>query len=531
MEAVSLCLTLLALTCAASLLTRVLPLPLPFLQIAAGVVAALPPISLHVALEPDAFLLLFIPLLLFGDGLHMPQRALHALRWPVLGHAVGLVLLTILIGGYGLHWLIPSLPLSVAFAVAALVSPTDPVAVSAITERIHVPQRMMHLLTSEALLNDATGLVAMRFAVAATLSGRFSLGTAAASFVIVALGGLAIGWVLTLVYAWLHSRLLVRAQDAAVQTVLSALLPFAAYGLAEAVHVSGILAAVAAGIAASRVRLLDQAHFSARLQAGGSWKVVGFCLNGVIFVMLGLQLPGIIGSGPEGIDLVASDTRWVVLGEVAALAALLVAVRLAWVLASVGLERLAGSLDHWPGWRVVVASSLAGVRGAVTLAGVLSLPLLMPSGMPFPGRDLAITLATGVILASMVLAALLLPPLLRRLPPDGSAEREEVTMARIAAAEAGLQAVTDGAAGARGAALVTMYTERLAALRAENGDGDSEVQWRRVHRRALGAERAAIQRLREADTIDDTVARHLLGEIDLFEAALSQKPHVVASHG
>jgi CPA1 family monovalent cation:H+ antiporter len=531
MQAVTICLTLIALACGASLLGRVIRLPLPFLQIGVGVLAAAKPFGMEVSLDPHMFFLLFIPPLLFGDGWGLPRRALAALRWPTLGHAVGLVLMTVVVAGYGLHWLIPSMPLSVAFAVAALVSPTDAVAVSAITEGIRLPRRLRHLLEAEALLNDATGLVAMRLAVAATLSGAFSLPQAALSFVLVGCGGLAVGWSMTVLYDWLHRRLLLRAQDAALQTVLSGLLPFAAYGVAETLDVSGILAAVAAGMAASRVSLLERAHFSSRLQSGYTWDVLTFCLNGVIFVLLGLQLPGIVGSGPNGINLLTSAARWKVLGAVAALTALLIVLRLIWVLVSVALSRMLRQPQGRVGWRVIAAASIAGVRGAVTLAGVLSLPLLLPDGAHFPSRDLAITLATGVILCSMLVAAVGLPVLLRDVRQDGQAAAEEARAARIAAAEAAMRAVSagDGGADARAAALLAFYRERLDGLRAgvtadETGEDGA---WRDLHRTALHAERAAVQRLRATQHIDDPVAREVLGELDLLEAALMQRPFSV----
>ena len=526
MHAVTICLILLVLTCAASLLARFVKLPLPIIQIAIGLAAALPPFGLRETLDPDVFLLLFIPPLLFADGWNVSQRELLAMRWPVLGHAVGLVFLTVLAGGYGLHWLIPTMPLSVAFAVAALVSPTDATAVSGMTARLVVPRRMKLLLESEALLNDASGLVAMRVAVAATLSGAFSPVHAAGSFALVAVGGLATGGILTLAYARLHRAVLSGADDGALQTVLSGLLPFAAYEAADRLGVSGILAAVAAGMTASRVGLLETAHFSARLQAGMAWRVIGFCLNGIIFVLLGLQLPDIIGAGPVGINLITSDTKLVVLGQIAALTGLLIVVRVLWVLASVLFGRILGAEAKLGGWRVIAASSLGGVRGAVTLAGALSLPLLMPDGSPFPSRDLAVTLATGVILSSILIASVALPLLLRHVRLDGQAGSAEYRRARMAATEAAIIAAGEAGADGPASALIAVYQERLAMLRDNAGRGQSEEDhaWQALHQRTLHAEREAVQQLRLAGGVDDAVARQVLGELDVIEAALMQSP-------
>jgi CPA1 family monovalent cation:H+ antiporter len=526
MVAVTLALTLLALTCASSLVRPLLPLPLPFIQIGLGIAAAL--LGLRVQFEPHTFLLLFIPPLLFADGWRMPRRELRQLRWPLLGNAVGLVLATVLIGGYGLHWLIPSLPLSVAFAIAAVVSPTDAVAVGAVTEGVTIPPRLLRLLESEALLNDASGLVALRFAVAATLTGRFSLPQAAGQFVVIAAGGLAIGAALTLAYARLIRWLKLPDEQAPLQALLPLLLPFGAYWLADRAGVSGILAAVAAGMAANRTGLMERAHYSARLHSLSLWQLIGFAFNGIIFVLLGTQLPGIVGAEPGGIDLTAAEAPLAVLGQIGALTLLLIAIRLVWAMLSVWLERLGGLRAHTPNWRVVAAAAIAGVRGAVTLAGVLTLPLALPNGASFPGRDLAITLATGVILASLLIASIGLRLLLRALPQDADPLEDELRLARVTAAAAAVDAIEaiPNLPDRRRQAVLAAYKRRLERLRAEQGQDVEETEhaWRDLHVTAANAERAAVQRLRDADKINDEVARRVLQELDLIEAAAMQRP-------
>jgi len=526
MHAVTLCLLLVALTCTASLLQRIIRIPLPFMQIAIGTVAALPPFGMTLPLDPNTFLLLFLPLLLFGDGWRLPRRGLSAMPWSVLGYAVGLVLLTTIVGGYALHWLIPEMPLSVAFAVAALVSPTDAVAVAGITRSLSVPMRMKHLLESESLLNDASGLVAMRIAVAATLSGGFSIFAAAGDFLWVAASGIAIGVALALLYHLIHRRFLKGAGDATLQTVLTGLLPFAAFAAAEEVDASGILAAVAAGIAASRLSLLEHAHFSARIMTGATWDVVSFCLNGIIFVLLGLQLPGIIGAGSSGIDLIASQQRWAISDEILGLTAILIALRFLWVFVPAAANRMFGARRANGGWRVAAASSIAGVRGAVTLAGALSIPLAMPDGAPFPYRDFAITIAVGVILISMLVAAIGLPLLLRGVEDDHRPHTNaEMAKARRSAIEAAISSLSSTAtAGSQGHALAASYRNRLAALSEFEGGNAEDSVWRDLHRTALHAERVAIQNLRHSDEIDDAVARQLLYELDILEAAVVHRP-------
>ncbi|MFA5955113.1 Na+/H+ antiporter [Hyphomicrobium sp.] len=518
------CLSLLTLTCIASLLQRLIKVPLPFLQIGVGVVAALPPINWQVPLDPETFFLLFLPLLLFGDGWRLPRRGLMSMPWAVFGHAVVLVLLTTAIGGYVLHWLVPEMPLSVAFAVGALVSPTDAVAVGAITRNLTVTHRMKHLLESEALLNDASGLVAMRLAIAATLSGSFSPLHAAGELLWVATVGILIGVGLSMLYHQIHRRVLVGVGDATLQTVLMGLLPFAAFALADEVGASGILAAVAAGIAASRLSLLEHAHYTARIMTGATWDVVSFCLNGLIFVLLGLQLPGLIGAGPSGVDLVTSHERLAILDEIALLTLALIVIRFVWVLASIGLSRLTNARRDSIGWRDITASSIAGARGVVTLAGALSIPLVTLDGTPFPYRDLAITVAVGVILLSLLIAAVGLPLLLRGRPAERESDAELVRARRVAI-DAAINAIEKHHSGEeeRTKFLISAYRGRSMSLDNPR-DAEDRGAWRDIYRTALHAERRAIQKLRAADTIDDTVARQLFSELDLLEAALMLRP-------
>ena len=524
MHAVVVVLILLALTCLSSLVCRIVPVPLPLVQIAVGVIAALPPFRLHVAFEPHVFLLLFIPPLLFADGWRLPRRELRELRWPLLNNAVLLVFATVLAGGYGLHWLIPTMPLSVGFAVAAVVSPTDAVALSAITEGFALPSRMRHLLESEALLNDASGLVALRFAVAATLTGGFSAVQAGGSFLLIACGGLAVGALLTLAYAWLIRRIAPPDTDAPVQAILSALLPFAAYWLAEQAHVSGILAAVAAGIAANRAGLMRRAHWSTRMQSGSMWELIGYAFNGIIFVLLGAQLPGIAGPTPGGVDLTGAASPWPVLGQIVALTALVIAIRLIWTGLSAWLEWVLRLRKTPADWRVVLAGSLAGVRGAITLAGVLTLPLTLNDGTPFPERDLAITLATGVILLSLLIASVCLRPILRWVgAADATAdERRNARIAALRAAVAAIEAASGADQSAR-EALLRSYRRRLEI--AETGGPDGAAGWRDLHAIALRAEREAVQHLLADNSINDETAREVTRELDLFEASLPKGLH------
>ena len=439
-------LILLMLVGVSRLLGRVIPLPLPLVQIAAGAVLAWPTLGLHVALEPELFLFLFLPPLLFSDGWRMPKREFWRLRGPILTLAVGLVLFTVVGAGYFIHWLLPTIPLPVAFALAAVLSPTDAVAVSAIAQN-RLPAPLMHMLQGEALMNDATGLVTFKFALVAAITGVFSLANASLTFILVACGGLAIGvalsWLVGRLRAWMIAR---GWDDPATHVVFMLLLPFAAYVLAERLGASGILSAVAAGMMQSWLDLLPR-QTSTRLLNRSVWSLLEFAFNGLIFLLLGLQLPDIIKA------VVSHETTlWPTLMyrclDVVAIFLVLLALRFIWVQS---IWRLSGLLRRWRGkgelTMVPTARScwlltVGGVRGAVTLAGVMSVPLLVSEGLNFPERDLLIFIAAGVILLSLVAACIALPVLLRGIPksPD-DAMRKEVREAWRRTAEAAIHAL------------------------------------------------------------------------------------------
>ncbi|MDF2489727.1 MAG: yjcE [Pseudomonas sp.] len=537
-------LILLMLVSVSKLVGRVLPLPLPLVQIGAGALLAWPNLGLHVALDPELFLFLFLPPLLFVDGWRMPKRELWRLRGPVLTLAVGLVLFTVVGAGYFIHWLLPSIPLPVAFALAAVLSPTDAVAVSAITQG-RLPTPLMHMLQGEALLNDASGLVTFKFALAAAITGVFSLTEASLTFVLVALGGLAVGVALSWLVGRLRMWMIARGwDDPATHVVFMLLLPFAAYVLAERLGASGILSAVAAGMMQSWLDLLPR-QTSTRLLNRSVWSLLEFAFNGLIFLLLGLQLPDIVKA-------VASHepSLWPTLAyrclDVLAIFGVLIVLRFVWVQS---IWRAIGVIRRWRGKPALVLLptarscwllTLGGVRGAVTLAGVMSVPLLFASGTPFPERDLLIFIAAGVILLSLVSACVALPVLLRGVDksPDEKLE-QEVQEAWRRTAEAAIHALeaeevveagaTQDAAQAIMAAelkgrLMAEYREQLDSYNdTEEGRALAEQMdqlERRLRIKALRAQRLELYNLHRQHLVGDDVVRKVLGELDMSEANL-----------
>ncbi|ODT20578.1 MAG: Na+/H+ antiporter, partial [Mesorhizobium sp. SCN 65-12] len=423
-------------------LARLARLPLPVLQIAVGAALAWPVRGIHVEIDPELFLLVFIPPLLFGDAFAAPKRELIALRRPILNLAFGLVFFTIVAFGYALHWIVPSIPLAVGFALAAVLSPTDAVAISSIVDKTLVPPRLMHILEGESLLNDASGLVMFRFAVAAALTGTFSLADASASFLYAVLAGVLAG-VLALFACAKALKLLNRVSGvpAEAQVLVMILMPFVAYLAAEELGGSGILAAVTAGLCISLSGVFRHLNVSARMQTISFWTTLTFVFNGAIFVMLGLQLPDIIRAVPPELRGNYPVIQPILI--VVALTACLIGLRFIWIWASeivtAIVARLKGRAAETFGFRVRLAGSVAGVRGAITLAGILSLPLAMRDGSPFPARDLVIFLAAGVIICSLLVATVALPRIARGLvEPGEDAGALEERRARVGAARAAI---------------------------------------------------------------------------------------------
>ncbi|TIT32628.1 MAG: Na+/H+ antiporter [Mesorhizobium sp.] len=523
-------------------LVRLVRVPLPVLQIAIGAALAWPARGLHVEIDPELFLLVFIPPLLFGDAFAAPKRELIGLRGPILDLAIGLVFFTIVGFGYALHWLVPSIPLVVAFALAAVLSPTDAVAVSSIVDRNVVPSRLMHILEGESLLNDASGLVMFRFAVAAALTGSFSLAGASLSFLYAVAAGILAG-LAALFIAAKTLQLLNRigGVPAEAQVLVMILLPFVAYLGAEHVGASGILAAVTAGLLTGVSGMYRHLGVSARMQTLSLWATLTFVFNGALFILLGLQLPDIIRKVPPEL----SSRHWLIepVATVLILTLCLIGLRFLWIwvgdIAQAIAARL-GKREASPfGFRVRLAGSVAGVRGAITLAGILSLPLALQDGSPFPARDVVIFLAAGVIICSLVIASFALPRIARGVvePGEDPAAAEE-RRARVGAANAAIARIEsianepgEGEAVAARLAvadsIVAGYRRRIAAsdeaaeARAEAREaGRLELELRAA---GIEAERSALRDMFRSQEINDHTMRALFSEITLTETLLKQR--------
>lgn len=519
-------------------MARITRIALPLVQIGLGALIVLIT-GETVDLRPDIFFLLFLPPLLFVDGWRIPKEALFRDRAVILELALGLVVFTVVGLGFFIHWMIPSMPLAVAFALAAILSPTDPIAVSAIAARAPIPRRLMHILEGESLLNDATGLTCMRIAVIAATTGVFSITQAVGTFAWLAVGGIAAGVIVTLaiglVKAWISRRW---GEDVGGQILISLLMPFAAYLTAEAIHASGILAAVAAGVTMSFTERQGSALAATRIRRAVVWDTVQFVANGLIFVILGEQMPSIMARAAEVIQTTQHREVWWLAIYVFAIVGALATLRFLWVWTSLKLtlfRRKGRGAPPRVGLRLVAVMSLAGVRGAITLAGILTLPFVLGDGTPMPARNLAIFLAAGVIIVSLVVATIALPRLLKgiELPPEPDHLAEE-DRSRVAAAWAAIRAIEDAQhamAESRAnpdiyaetaARLMEIYRHRIETRTPVEGDDAARAREtdeieRRLRLAGLAAERAELVRLGRERQINEETARKLIREIDLQE--------------
>jgi len=516
---------LLASVAALVLIARKLALPYPVVLVLAGLALSFVPHLPEVKLDPNIVFFFFLPALIYPAALFTSWRDFRRNLRPILLLAVGLVLLTTITIAWVAHSLVPGLPWAAAFALGAIVSPPDAVAATSVIRRLSVPHRIKAILEGESLVNDATALVAFQFAVAALMTGSFSLGHAAVRFMWVAIGGIGFGLLVGLAMRWVQRHL----DDPPVQITISLLTPFLAYLPAEHLHISGVLAVVTAGMYLGwHSPVIVRARY--RLQAFAFWEMVVFLLNGFVFITIGLQLPAILRAlkGESLTSLI--DDGLLVSGAV-------VLVRIAWVFPATYLPRLLSrklrARDPSPPWQLVALVGWAGMRGVVSLAAAFALPFVLNDGTAFPGRNYILFLTFSVILATLVFQGLTLPVLIRQLGirDDGSTDEEERS-ARVEANKAALELIEQLPANGEFSTdtvnrVRAEYDERLEQLDlcAESPDecrGEvATPQYQRLQQKGLDAERETIIRLRNQQVINDEALRRIQRDLDLAEARLT----------
>lgn len=535
MEILELVLIMLCLIGVSNVINRFIPfVPVPLLQIILGTAAALLPLGLHLELDTELFLVLFIAPLLYNDGKRTPREELWELRAPILLLALGLVFVTVFAGGYFIHWLIPSIPLPAAFALAAILSPTDAVAVSSLAGRINLPKGLLRLLEGESLMNDASGLVAFKFAIAATVTGVFSITEAAGSFLLISIGGLVCGTIVAFLIVWL--RMFIRRlgmEDVTIHMLIQILTPFAIYLITEGFGLSGILAVVAGGIVhAIEKDRTESMQAELQVVSQNTWSVILYILNGLVFVVLGLQIPG----ATETILHSPHYSNLQVLGFIGIISIGLILLRFIWVYLFWEGSWLLGSGDtlERPKLNSSVLLSLSGVRGAVTLAAAFSIPYFLQDGSFFPERDLIIFLAAGVILCSLIIASIMLPILSKTdedaLENEESRERE----ARARIIKAAIQAVKEATTDENRTAashIIADYRRQLLTLHNDEDmdwmDSKWDKQLMKLRMTALQAERREIQNMLDRGEIAGEMATKIEEGMKQMEMLMSNKFKVV----
>ncbi|OCG02825.1 Na+/H+ antiporter [Gilliamella sp. wkB112] len=520
---------------------KMLPIqiPLPLMQILLGCILAA--FGVYVKFDPALFLVLFIPPLLFADGRKTSVKHFVYNVREIVGLALVLVVITVIALGYLLYWMLPEeIKLAPALALAAVLSPTDAVALSGIVGKGRIEKEKMEIIEGEALMNDASGLVSLNFAILIAVGQlQFDLFQISISFFIVAIGGLAIG----VLFTWLYARILRKINklthnDAAIQIVLLFLLPFAAYIIAEECHCSGILAAVSAGMTVNQSGMMRNAPLTTRLQSDSAWSMLTFVFNGFVFILLGIQLPSILTSTFTENQTDSSIEVWQLCCIVVFVFIVLMVTRFAWLWAMKHMPTLPFGNKRPLAFksyttRDLLISTFAGVRGAITLAGVLSIP------MTIAGRYQLVFIATGIILISLIVAIIVLPILLRgSVILDNSKQENEILTIKGHMAEEAivslekmqnnlLQETTED--GLDQEIIHEVGSRVIGSLRRRTGLKDLELKAleaenleRRMRLVAIGAERTALLQMKIRNEVSEEVFEHLNTDLDIYEQMISE---------
>jgi CPA1 family monovalent cation:H+ antiporter len=493
--------------------------PYPIALVIGGGALGFVPQLPQLPFDPQFILVLVLPPILYQAALLTSWRDFKANIRPISLLAIGLVIATTLVVGGALKFLVPDIPWAAAFVLGAIVSPPDAVAATAILSRLNIPRRVVTVLEGESLVNDASGLVLYKFAVAAVLTGTFSLLEASVQFAGVSTGGVVIGALMGFLFIFIHRHL----GDTFIEVLTSMLVPYIAYIAAESLHASGVLAVVAAGLVRGRYAP-EIVSADMRIMARSAWNLLVFLLNSLVFILIGIQLSGVAGR-------LSGYTPWQLFLYGTLISVMAILVRFAWIYLATYLPRLlsrsAQGRGPAPPEQEVFIMSWCGMRGIVSLAAALALPLTLNDGTPFPQRDLIIFLTFVVIAATLVLQGLTLAPLIRRLRvgTDWSGQEEE-NHAKMALTKAAIAAIDGLAAQEK---IPEVLAERIRAEFAEKISIAVPVgevlhagvdPARQLRRAAIEAERRELIRIWRENQISDDVLHHLEEDLDYQESRL-----------
>jgi len=519
---------MLALIVLSNLLFRMMPkISLPLYQILLGTSFGFFHISHLFHLDAELFMLIFVAPLLFMDSKHVQNRELWKFKAPIMLMALGLVLVTILIVGPIVSWMIPGLPLAGAFALAAILSPTDPVSVKAIFGKMNVPHNIKIILEGESLINDASGLVAFKFALVALLTGAFSIWMVSISFLQVAIGGVLVGAGLMYIVMLVTKKLIrLGVEDANVFALIQIMTPFVAFIAAEAFHFSGVLAVVSAGVVVSinQQRIITMQEARIRFISEGAWSTLLFVLNGLVFLLLGMQLPRIV----QARNIYDPMAIFSDIGVVLAIYVIIMLVRFVWVFLFCKIEG---------GSRIknTLLITLSGVKGAITLAAGFSIPLVVilseGSESPFYERDLILFISGGVIIVSILVASVFLPIIF----PKKLGEKEKMeTSARSKLLEAAINQIYSEMTDENRQSAYALLTHYKTLIRAGTGAVKSTrfIKKREIALFKIGleAEKDEISRLLSVGEFDKDALLHIAQTIEHKLAHINERKFFEAAY-
>jgi len=511
-------LIMLAAVLLSNMINRYVPaLSAPLVQIALGVVISLIPFGafgFEFELEPELFFVLFIAPLVFHASYTSDKKTLWDMKKQILGAAVVLVFLTVIAVGFLTNFLIPAIPLAAAFALIGALGPTDDVAVDAVAKRVAVPRKIMGILSGESIINDASGIICFQFAIIAMTTGSFSVKQASLQFVLLGTGGLFAGIFMTLIkYLVVKKIRNLGIRNITLHILIEVLTPFIVYMSAEALSVSGILAVFAAGITHSFMRdKFNPETVKLNIARDSVWEFLTFTLDGLVFVMLGTQLPGILKTISGG---AFSISGFAIAGTALLLTAIFLILRFLWWLVTIRKKTYQEADSPVSAVKAAVIFSLAGARGTVTLASVMSIPLLLDNGAEFPERDLIILLASGVIVVSMLITNFILPLFVRRISEERLSDKEQAACSEII--QGVISRLKNEATDENRLAtelVIRNYVKRNAAERGGNFRYKETQTEKELRTRVYLWMKENTAALIENGKTDKTLAEHFLGVID-----------------
>jgi monovalent cation/hydrogen antiporter len=513
---------LLAVITALAEVTDKIKVPYPILLVLAGMAIGFIPGLPVISIDPEIIFLVFLPPVLYAAAWTTSWPDFKRAKRPITLLAIGCVIFTTCAVAVIAHYFIPHLGWPESFVLGAIISPPDAVAATSATKGLSIPKRVVTILEGESLVNDATGLIAYKYAVAAVVTGSFYFWEASLQFVVVATGGIGLGLLVGIIFKYIHK---LTPHNPTTDTTLTFLAPFIAYLSAEALHLSGVLAVVTAGLFLSwnSSEIFSQ---QTRLQANASWNTVIFILNGVIFILIGLQLPEIMNS-------VEGHTVGEMIRYGAIVSAAVIVGRIIWTYPGAYLPRwmFRSIREREPETTFGLVSVVAwsGMRGVVSLAAALALPLMASEGHPFPNRNLIIFITFSVIFSTLVIQGLTLRPLINffKIIPDGK-DHELEQQARLVLASSIIEHIEENYSLALSDEVLnqikTKYEIRIQRLRKDQFerklDEKAIIEFHRIQQELLAKERRELIEMRNSGTISDEALRKIEYELDLEETRL-----------